>query len=147
LEAKHQILKHSKESEAKKYLNSKNEHEKKVKSLQNKIIALEDEVRAKEKENRLQAIKLKEVMRQLHDEQRNFDLVVKESRGSSRMRSGRMDSRGADNMVIKYDSEKKTSRMKSIEPFSYDGTKPRRRNIRVRNYFYSIFYHYRLILY
>lgn len=64
LENENKILKHAKESDGKMIQQMKSKYEKMLQKLQNKVDLLENEIKEKETENKLNAIKLKDVLRE-----------------------------------------------------------------------------------
>ena len=63
LEKSIEVLQHSKISEAKAMLFTKIMNERKIKELQEKVAALENEIKEKNKENQLSSIKIKDIIR------------------------------------------------------------------------------------
>lgn len=138
---KHDVLLHSKESNSRKFSNFKSGQERKIKSLKDHITALEEEVKAKELENKLQALKHKDMLRKLNDEQISNNIIARQARETTRLVS-----RESTSSVVR--SKKSTSniqnscrkqRSTSIKPFVYNSKQRKKEVGRPRN-------QYRLIL-
>lgn len=124
LERKLQVLAHSKETESKRFSNLKADYERKVKALQDRVEILEAEVKEKEKENRLHAMKVKDVMRKVTDGA-GINVVVKQAKELDRMmsRGSRHRKVRMRNTVVQNLESEPNHRARSIEPFAKSSKK------------------------
>mmetsp|Transcript_24439 Transcript_24439/g.21694 ORF Transcript_24439/g.21694 Transcript_24439/m.21694 type:complete len:259 (+) Transcript_24439:546-1322(+) len=130
LQKKYEILVHSKDSNEKKFINLKSNYEKKVKSLHISIQNLENELTEKDKENRLHAMKVKDMMRKFNSESGVTKTAVKEAKQLNRMMSRGSKNRrikirdtnislGSNNSKINISKESTlNTRVRSIEPIN-----------------------------
>lgn len=117
LTKKYGILQHSKETDSKKHLNLKSGYEKKLKTLYDRISQLEGELIEKEKENRLHAMKVKDMNKKIGNEQ----LQRRMSRGSRHSKIRIRDSAMSGDQNL--------NRARSIDPFGNNVKQNIHRNV------------------